>query len=327
MAARLTGSSLDSLVQTAYQSLYFRVPDNEALQLASQFVDSYEAITPEPEMSSRMGSMADGQTGLALSSEQPVSVEIPAIESLQQDPAEGDITIEAIVMLHSLYPDASVRTIATNWTGAKSDRGWSLGVTSTKSAYKPRNLILQLIGSRESATAKPEYEVVASNLRLELNQPYYVAVSIDLDDTTKDGIQFYLQNLAQPDAEPQVAGAAHQARWNVHSDRAIQIGGRQSNHRWDGLIQRLRLHRGALTRSQLLEGKDGFRFHSPEQTRASLLADVQLSDEEQPGRDLSGHSRNAVVRFDGDALASPQERARAALLHAYLCSNETIYVD
>ena len=50
------------------------------------------------------------------------------------------------MLLKSLYPDASVRTIVSQWDGDTQHPGWSLGVTSTKSAYKPRNLILQIVG-------------------------------------------------------------------------------------------------------------------------------------------------------------------------------------
>ena len=52
---------------------------------------------------------------------------------------DGDFTIEAIVQLRSLYEDASVRTIAAQWDGNTRHAGWSLGVTSTKSKYRPRN--------------------------------------------------------------------------------------------------------------------------------------------------------------------------------------------
>ena len=43
---------------------------------------------------------------------------------------QGDFTIEAHVLLRSMYPDASVRTIVSRWSGSHGSPGWSLGVTS-----------------------------------------------------------------------------------------------------------------------------------------------------------------------------------------------------
>ncbi|MFH1303141.1 MAG: DUF1553 domain-containing protein, partial [Planctomycetota bacterium] len=106
---------------------------------------------------------------------------------------DQDFTIEAFVQLESVYDNATVNTIASQWTGNNKDQGWSLGVTSLKSAYKPRNLILQLIGNNKSG--KRAYEVVPSNLHLELNKPYYVAASIKISETGDTGIQFYVKEL------------------------------------------------------------------------------------------------------------------------------------
>ena len=43
---------------------------------------------------------------------------------------EADFTIEAIVILDSVFEDAQVRVIASQWDGNPQHRGWSLGVTS-----------------------------------------------------------------------------------------------------------------------------------------------------------------------------------------------------
>src|SRR5690606_14236571 len=98
--------------------------------------------------------------------------------------------------------DASVRTIAGRWDGDNSHGGWALGVTSEKSAYKPRNLILQSIG-------KGGYEVVASGLRLELDKLYYVAISVRTDEDSTGAVTFYLKEL--PSGELQIAQLDHKA--------------------------------------------------------------------------------------------------------------------
>src|SRR4029079_10963820 len=43
-----------------------------------------------------------------------------------------DLTVEAYVLLDSIYDDASVRVIASQWDGKNDHAGWSLGVTSAK---------------------------------------------------------------------------------------------------------------------------------------------------------------------------------------------------
>src|SRR6185295_19033468 len=159
----------------------------------------------------------------------------------------GDFTVEAIVILDSLYEDAAVRVIASQWSGKADQPGWSFGVTSAKSKHQPRNLILQLTG--EGGT-----EVVASDLRLELHKTHYVAVSVKIADTGETGIVFTMQDLSDPEAPVRTAAVRHKVTGGYRSKAAFVIGGRdgQKVHGWDGLIDEIRLSRAALTKEQLL---------------------------------------------------------------------------
>ena len=67
----------------------------------------------------------------------------------------GTFTIEAFVLLRSVYDDGTVRTIAAHWSGDKKKPGWSFGVTSQKSAYKPHALVLQFFGDYVGTAKKP----------------------------------------------------------------------------------------------------------------------------------------------------------------------------
>lgn len=323
MASQLPNDDPVSIIQQAYQRIYFRTPSADELEQATRFLQSYEAVTPPPERVSRVAKFPSSRSALVLNSKQPTSIQIAPIKDLYGQMANGDFSIEAVVLLKSLYPDASVRTIVANWSNKNSERGWSLGVTSTKSAYKPRNLILQLIGSRNDQQGKPEYEVVASNLRMDLNKPYYVAVSIKLDDTSKQGITFYLKDLSNPKAKLQVAQVAHQARWNVQPNRPIEIGGRAHRHRWDGLIQSVRIQHQALNRLQLVGQSDDLPKRDPP---GPVVFDIRFDSDKNLGKDRSGKGRHAKLDF-GKTISSPKDRATVALLHALLCSSETIYVD
>src|SRR5262249_59954644 len=107
----------------------------------------------------------------------------------------GAFTIEAFVLLRSLYEDGTVRTIASHWAGDKKRPGWSFGVTSKKSAYKPQTLVLQVWGGDDGS----DYEAVFSGLHIALNKPYFVAASVDLRDTGKAGVTFYAKDLSNDD--------------------------------------------------------------------------------------------------------------------------------
>src|SRR5207247_8921823 len=53
---------------------------------------------------------------------------------VQTGDLEGEsFTVEAVVYLDSLYPDAAVRTIASRWNNDKTSKGWAFGFTSTAS--------------------------------------------------------------------------------------------------------------------------------------------------------------------------------------------------
>ena len=130
---------------------------------------------------------------------------------------EGDLTVEAYVQLESYYPDGKVRVIVANWDGKREHAGWALGVTGDKSKFMPHTLILQL------ATSKG-YEVVASDLHLELHKPYYIAASVSADDPT---VTFHLKDVSDMDAPLKVCHRPPNSGWSVR----FRIPAR---HRWKG---------------------------------------------------------------------------------------------
>ena len=159
-----------------------------------------------------------------------------------------EFTVEAIFSLNSIDVNASVRTVASRWTGGKDSIesfGWSLGVTGVTSHYKPRNLIVQLVGEDENANIG--YEVVASNLRIELGRRYHVAAVISCVEHT---VTFHVQDLTQPDAPVEIAVIPHQIRAKLSAGvSSLVIGGlnkRAPTHQWDGRIEAVRIASGKL---------------------------------------------------------------------------------
>ncbi|MDG2224624.1 MAG: hypothetical protein P8L85_24795, partial [Rubripirellula sp.] len=64
-----------------------------------------------------------------------------------------------------------------------------------------------------------------------------------------------------------------------------------------------------------------------EQGLPAYAIDWQFEDAEQLGKDDSGNGRHAAANVNLPDIPTPTDRARVALIHALLNSNEFIYVD
>jgi hypothetical protein len=241
---------------------------------------------------------------------------------------DRDFTIEAHVLLQSLFSDATVRTIASCWTGGTTDAGWCLGVTSAQSRYTPRNLILQVAGGKGGAG----YEVIPSGVHLELDRPYFVAASVRIpamaDPETKGTVRFFVKDLSDNDAPLVVRTIPHSFFGSHASPRAFAIGGRDNGRPgaaaqslWDGLIDDVRLSGRALEQAELL-----YESGDPGDAVAGYWR-----FEETPGftEDSSPLGR-ALVR---DAPAPPKVKdlrrheALVDLCHVLFNSSGFLYVD
>ncbi len=324
LAGRLSKQAFDhdeELVAYAYRLALGREPDSLELAEAVAFLDEQsrrvspqKAAPVEPLAGTMPG--RENQAAAFDPSSQKQRLAVPDHPSL---PA-GDFTIEAVIFLRSLYADASVRTIAAQWDSDTGHPGWSLGVTSEKSKFQPRNLILQLVGNPAKGGAG--YEVVASNLRPELNKPYYVAASVKIGDKSERGVTFYLKDLSQPNAPLQTASAAHKVSDHYRSKDALTIGGRDrtDRHNWDGLIDDVRLTAAALAPDQLLIGSASAIEHS--------VGFWRFDGETTFYSDASGKNNN--IQATGASAGAPADPRTAALVdfcHVLLNSNEFLYVD
>lgn len=243
---------------------------------------------------------------------------------------EDDFTIEAVAVLDGVYADASVNTLLSRWNGSQDDIGWSLGVTSTKSRYDPRNFILQIVG--DDFQKNRLYEVVASGLRMPLGKPVYLAAAISArpskEDLAKGSVTFYLKDLSDPDAPLQTETVAHQivGGLSVKEGVATLLGGRaQSGHLWDGQLARLSVSEGALKKEQLLA--------FPQRSEAeSLLPEARrVFDWTFAGNDGENPAPGTVwVRQAKEAAPSKVSPkllgAVTDFCHAMLNSNEFLYL-
>ena len=188
--------------------------------------------------------------------------------------------------------DAAIESIA-----------WSIGVTGEKSRFKPRNLIIQLVGEDENANIA--YEPIASDLRMELGIKYQVTVRVSC---AKKQVEFALQQIDKPDSPVLTSIVPHRVRSGLDRGAAdLVIGGvhkRSPAHHWDGSIESVRVVKGLLP-----------------QAKDTAPVIVSWIAKNGPGDSLQ------PVGIEGPAEAiDPKKLALADLCHVLLNSNEFFYL-
>jgi len=327
------------LVRSAFELAYSRAPSQEELQGALAFITSQRsAITkerpPEPTEASPLAQAKDffGDAGPSKTTRTLLLKPGTTAEKLRV--ANGpklepeNFTIEAVVYLDSLYPDASVRTIVSRWGNGKTEAGWSLGVTSEKSAYKPNNLILQING--EDFQGSRLYEVVASDLRIPLKTPYYVAVSISNKPAEGEPFggtaTFYARDLSSPAAPMQSVTVRHQVcgDW-VHPGRILYVGGREIEKRslWDGAIARVAIREGSLEAGKLMAWVGA----NDPTCVLDINADQVASMLKAPSPQRWAWESTDQATAKKGAQLTPATEALADLCHVLLNSNEFFYLQ
>jgi hypothetical protein len=233
---------------------------------------------------------------------------------------KADFTIEAFVMLRSVYSDAKVRTIVSQWDGNKGHPGWSLGVTGMTSRNKPQTLVLQLSGDQPWSPSDP-IEPVFSGMHIDLNKPYYIAVSVDLDDATEKGIIFYAKDLSNDDEPLKVINAAHTVTSGIRGDVPLFIGGRAgtTEHVFDGLIDDLRISNIPLRQEQLLFTSAALNEHT--------VGYWKFEPDPGPYEDSSPVGNDITAPTVAGPRVEPRTAALVDFCHVLLNSNEFLYID
>jgi len=231
---------------------------------------------------------------------------------------DGDFTVEAFVLLRSLYDTGDIRTIASHWTGDKKDAGWSFGITGKQSRYKPQTLVLQLNG--EGAPEK-EAEPIFSGLTIEIGKPYFVAVSVRVADLAA-GVTFYAKDLSNDDLPLQVATVAHTTHAHVHGSGDLILGGRAQGKgsRWDGIIDDVRLSKLALPAEALL-------LNSGQSIADATCGYWRFEAASGVYKDSSPRGNDIEAKI---VQAKPADAGAAAFVdfcHVLLNSNEFLYGD
>jgi cytochrome c553 len=314
MAGRLQKSGPKSdgeMIETAYRLAFGRAATREELDAALNFLrDQQKRVNLERASSSVAGFVADkipyrdGKAALMSPHSAQERFVVPDNDSL---PTE-DFTIEAFVVLRSLYEGSEVRTIASHWSG------------NQKSQRRPQTLVLQLSG--RAGDGKPAYEPIFSDLHINLNKPYFVAAAVKLGGTNEDGIVFYAKDLSNDDEPMQVAKVAHKIVSDIRSKTSFIIGGRGllKDHVWDGPIDDVRLSRAALRQEQLLL--------TSEAMTGATCGYWQFEPKPNVFRDSSPNKNDIKPQVTGKQILTDRKtEALVDFCHVLLNANEFLYVE
>jgi hypothetical protein len=237
-------------------------------------------------------------------------------------PEAPDFTVEAVVNVDSVFPDASVRTIVSRWNGDMATKGWSLGLTGKASRHKPNHLVVEITG--DDFQGSLVREVVPSNIFIPDKTPFYVAAVVSnrpMDGKTFGGsITFHSLNLADPNAKlvsvtvPHGIGSGY-----VNPERKLIIGGRDTTdrHTWSGTMASVTISNGLLEASQLSVSKP--------MTPAARLFEMNastLTDTYKPT--FYWEKSNGVPA--SNVTSSPKLEAFGDLFHTLINSNEFFYL-
>ena len=237
------------------------------------------------------------------------------------DLAHG-FTIEGVIVPRTVSDTGAVRVIAAQVGKGKEGGYWQFGVTGQKSRRAPRVLVLQALGPLADGTFGEAVQF--SNLRVEMNKPYFASAAVRYADKNGPGeVSFTLKDLANDD-EPLLHDRVATNLTGVRTaTQPIQLGGKGADREssFHGVIDDLRLSAGALDDQGLL--------YSSEDIKPSALGFWRFETKSGTMRDSSGKGRDLAF---GEAKAvTPEAKAAhaplAALCHALLNSSEFLYVE
>ena len=226
-------------------------------------------------------------------------------------------TIEAIARLDHIHANANVNSLLSQWSGSHQKAGWTFGITSAKSAYEPRNFIMQLIG--ENIGGDIIYRVIDSNLQIPLGKTHYLSCSVTFSPKGDSYVHFVWKDLETPDSKVQEARVKHDiiALHSISSDELF-LGGRSTGHHfWNGNIKRFRISSPAINQKHSLISE---KNNVPDQKVVKL--DLNFATSPKQVLEDKGFLR----RTTPPKTSSPQTEALAALCHVILTSNEFLYL-
>jgi hypothetical protein len=312
-------------VRRLYQILFARLPSTTEAVRSAAFLKEVRAQKPTVAVTAALANdflpekvpFRDGQGAHMDAGHRKPFLAPGATET---DFAKG-FTIEAVIVPRTVSDTGALRVIAAQVGKGKADGYWQFGVTGQKSRRAPRVLVLQAHGPLLGGTFGEAVQF--SNLRIEMNKPYYASASVRYADKNGPGeVSFTLKDLANDD-EPLLHDRVTTSLTGLRTaTQPIQLGGKGADREssFHGVIDDLRLSAGALTDQALL--------YSNEDMRPDTLGFWRFENKTGTLRDSSSKGRDLAV---GSVKAGSDTKngatPLAALCHALLNSSEFLYVE
>jgi hypothetical protein len=327
LAKRLehVASTDEERVAEAYRLAFGRAPRPAETAAALQFLEA-QSRRVNPEEAGGAGAaflydkipFRDGQAAL-LSPEGPQrQFVVPFDDRLP----EHDFTLEAFLLPRSVYDSGAVRTIAAHWNGDTKSPGWGFGITGKQSRRKPQTLVLQLVGKKLDGTTGEE--ALFSDQAIQINKPYYVAVSVKLAADGKPGtVTFYAKDLSNDDEPLLIARVPHAITGGLQNRLPLTLGGRggekSKDALFDGLLDDVRLSDAALEAERLLYTLEG--------VNRSTVGYWQFEAKPDVFRNTTGGGLDIRPAARAGGKVDPRRAALADFCHVLLNSNAFLYVD
>ena len=152
-------------------------------------------------------------------------------------------TVEVLVNL----TDFSKPTTMVSQGIGLSEGAWSFTVTPETSGLGARNVIF----SFQTTSSSSSNVIVDSNIQIQANTSYYLAVAYDV---AAGNYTFYYQNLDDSESTLQSVAKTATSSTIYSSSRDVNVGGYTSSNWLTGTIDEVRISEGELASNQLLVG-------------------------------------------------------------------------
>ena len=297
-----------------FKAAYGRPPAQAEIELAQSFLEQFMAkssIQAKDEKPAK--NEEEARRRLTLSGNE--TIRIFKGENLDLG---SSWTIEAIARLDRIHPNAHVNTLASQWSGNHQQPGWTFGITSAKSAYEPRNFIMQLTG--ENVGGDVIYRVIDSDLQVPLKTELYLSCTVRLSPKGTSTALFALKDLGDPNSKVLESLIEHDVKsLTPNATDPFLLGGRaKKTHFWNGNLRRLVISTPALEKSKLI-----LLQHPENEKRENPKLDLDFSKSAK--EILSKANFSLALPATKETSSIPLE-ALTALCHAVLTSNEFLYL-
>jgi hypothetical protein len=312
-----------AMITEAYRLAFARNPTDAERAAGRKFLDEQsariDAKEPMEEAAPFIGEkmrFRDGSAAVIAAGTVQERLVVPGAPALPQ----GEFTIEAYINLKTAQDSDALRTIVSQGATKPGEPGWILGVTGKRS-HMPQTLVLQLFSDRSRASGAAPTEIIFSGLHIAQDVPYFVGVSVRLDDPSEHGITFFAKDLTDNDDPLRKVQVMHAVTASLPQPAPLVIGGtlRGSENLFDGLIDDVRLSSASLGVDDLLLSNATVRGHTLGYWKFEAKAD--------PFSDSSNHGHAVATTKVRRLRPDPRSVAFTDFCHLLLNSNEFIYLE